>query len=154
MLPFFSLFNIVCVHACMYVCVCNTLGVEKTAQWLRAALIQEQGSISCTHICNCSPERVPGDLLSSGLHRYCTQWCTDKHAGKTPIHTKQQDAFLPWFMCESSEENFWRPFFFLLCMGSGDQIQGVKLGSNHLYILSHLAGPFPFLVIDCLPILA
>lgn len=39
-------------------------------------------------------------------------------------------------------------------MGSGDQIQGVKLGSNHLYILSHLAGPFPFLVIDCLPILA
>lgn len=59
--------------ACMYVCVCNTPGVEKTAQWLRAVLIEEQGSISCTHICNYSPEGVPGILLSVGLHRYCTQ---------------------------------------------------------------------------------
>lgn len=73
MLPFLSLFNTVCARACMYVCECNTLGVEKKAQWLRAALTEEQGSISYTHIYNCSPEGVPGDLLSSGLHRYCTQ---------------------------------------------------------------------------------
>lgn len=49
----------------------------------------------------------------------------------------------PW----RSEDNFWEWFFFFFSVGPRIQIQVVRLGNKHLYLLRDLAGPQLYLLV-------